>query len=58
MVDDQHEGIYTFMDCPYRKQLKDYDDGGMLSECSAKKGTTSCEYNRHADVRICPKGYA
>ena len=59
MTDILHEGIYTFMDCPYRKQIKDYDDGGMLSECNAKKGigTVSCEYNIHHQVRICPEGY-
>ena len=55
---EPHDGIYTFVDCPDRERIKDYDDGGMLSQCRSKLPCTgSCEYNRHPDVRICPRGY-
>ncbi len=54
-----HEGIYTFIDCPDREQIKDADDGGMLSQCHNRGVcTASCEYNRHYEVRLCPRGYA
>lgn len=50
---------YPSVDCPDRKQLKDYDDGWMLAECmnTASPHTASCEYNRHPDVKLCPRGF-